>query len=159
MNKKTIIAVKKKHTIKNTIISSVDFVILYVGITFSGSNHDYGMFKKEFDTSLNWFSTFNIIVDLGYLGFDSDFETNNFEIPHKKSRKSKKNPHPLGLTEDQKEQNRKMSGERVIVENSIGGMKRFRCISDRYRNHIKNLKDLFILLSAGLWNFNIKCRE
>ena len=117
------------------------------------------MFKKEFDPSLNWFSTFNILVDLGYLGFNNDFETNNTKIPHKKPRKSKKNPKPPELTKDQKEENRKMSGERVIVENSIGGMKRFRCISDRYRNHIKELKDLFILLSAGLWNFNIECRK
>ena len=80
-------------------------------------------------------------------------------IADKKPRKSKKKPNPPELTKDQKEENRKMSGERVIVENSIGGMKRFRCISDRYRNHIKNLKDLFILLSAGLWNFNIECRK
>lgn len=127
-------------------------------MTFSGSNHDYGMFKKEFDPSLNWFSVFNIMVDLGYLGFDNDFQTNELDIPHKKPRKSKKNPSP-SFTEDQKEENRKMSGKRVVVENSIGGMKRFRCISDRYRNHITKLKDLFILLSAGLWNLNIECRK
>ncbi len=132
-------------------------MILYLGITFSGRNHDYGMFKKEFDPGLNWFSVFNIFIDLGYQGFDNDFETKNLEIPHKKPRKSKHNPDPK-LTQDQKDENKKMSGKRIIVENVIGGMKRFRCISDRYRNHIDELKDLLILLSAGLWNFNVICR-
>jgi hypothetical protein len=46
----------------------------------------------------------------------------------------------------------------VVVENVNGGMKRFRCIIDRYRNHIDELKDLFISISAGLWNFNLSCR-
>ncbi len=133
-------------------------MILYLGISFSGRNHDYGMFKKEFDPGLNWFSVFNIFIDLGYQGFDNDFETKNLEIPHKKPRKSKHNPDPK-LTQDQKDENKKMSGKRIIVENVIGGMKRFRCISDRYRNHIDELKDLLILLSAGLWNFNVICRE
>lgn len=136
----------------------MDFIILYVGITFSGSNHDYAMFKKEFYCGLSWFCAFNILIDLGYQGFNDDYETNNLEIPNKKPRKSKLNPNPK-LTKDQKEENKKMSAKRVIVENVIGGMKRFRCISDRYRNHISELKDLFILLSAGLWNFNVDCRS
>jgi len=145
---------KKRHTIKNTVIASSDFVILYVGTTFSGKNHDYGMFKKEFNPELNWFSTFNILIDLGYEGFGNDYKTKNIKIPHKKPRKSKNNPN-AELTQEQKDENKEMSKKRVIVENVIGGIKRFRCVSDRYRNHITELKDLFILLAASIWNFNI----
>ena len=100
------------------------------------------MFKKEFDPNIDWFSSLNILVDLGYHGFNNDYETNDLKIPYKKPRKSKSNPSP-SLTKNQKEENKVMSKERVIVENVIGGMKRFRCISDRYRNHINELKDLF----------------
>ena len=149
---------KKKHTIKNTIIASLDFIVLYVGVTFSGKNHDYGMFKKEFNSDLNWFSSFNVLIDLGYTGFGSDYEIKTVEIPHKKPYKTKNNTNPE-LTKKQKEENREMSRKRVIVENVIGGMKRFRCISDRYRNHITELKNLFILLAAGLWNFNMAYRN
>ena len=144
--------------IKNTIIASVDFAILYVGVTFSGKNHDYGIFKKEFNPALDWFSSFNILIDLGYAGFSNDYKTKKLEIPHKKPYKTKNNPNPK-LTQKQKDENKEMSKNRVIVENVIGGMKRFRCVSDRYRNHITGLKDLFILLAAGLWNFNIACRN
>ena len=39
---------KKAHTVKNTVFSTVDRVVVYLGRTFTGRNHDYGMFKKEF---------------------------------------------------------------------------------------------------------------
>jgi hypothetical protein len=149
---------KKRHTIKNTIIASLDFVVLYVGCSFSGKNHDYGMFKKEFTTGLNWFASFNVLVDLGYQGFDKDYLTKNTLIPHKKPKKSKNHPNPQ-LTQEQKNENREMSKKRVIVENVIAGIKRLRCVSDKYRNHRPELKDLFILLAAGIWNFNISHRN
>ena len=149
---------KRRHTIKNTIIASLDFLVLYVGCSFSGKNHDYGMFKKEFTTGLNWFASFNVLVDLGYQGFDKDYLTKNTLIPHKKPKKSKNNPNPQ-LTQEQKNENREMSKKRVIVENVIAGIKRLRCVSDRYRNHRPELKDLFILLAAGIWNFNITYRN
>ena len=116
------------------------------------------MFKQEFDSNLDWFSSFNLLVDSGYQGFDKDYTTNDLKIPYKKPRKLKHNINPV-LSEDKKEKNKEMSKTRVIVENVIGGMKRFRCISDRYRNHMDELKDLFVFLSAGLWNFNLSFRE
>lgn len=112
------------------------------------------MFKKEFNTRLNWFSKFNIFVDLGYQGFDKDYKVKSISIPHKKPKKSKKNPCPK-LTQTQKDENRKMSQKRVVVENVIGGMKRFRCLVERFRNHIPYVKDLVMLLAAGIWNFNV----
>lgn len=133
---------------------SLSFAILYVGVTFSGKHHDYGMLKQEFDPSLDWFSIFHILVDLGYKGFDTDYQVKDIGMPHKKLKKSKNNPNPQ-LTQQQKEENKEMARRRVIVENVIGGMKRFRCLVERFRNHIPYVKDIVILLAAGLWNFNI----
>lgn len=148
---------KKKHTHKNTIIATLNFTILYIGVTFPGKNHDFGMFKKEFKPDLDWFSSFNILIDLGYLGFDKYYKANNIYIPHKKPKKSKDNPNPK-LTQIQKDENKKMSRQRVIVENVIGGMKRFRSLVERFRNHILEVKDIVILIAAGIWNFNVANR-
>jgi len=112
------------------------------------------MFKQEFDTTLNWFSTFDIFIDLGYQGFGEHYQSRNVFIPHKKPKKSKNNP-DAKLTQQQKNENREMSKKRVVVENVIGGIKRFRCLVERYRNHVPFVKDTLILLAAGLWNFNV----
>jgi len=75
-------------------------------------------------------------------------------LPHKKPNKSKHNPNPT-LTEKQKKENKEMSRERVIVEHVIGGMKRYRCLVDKFRNKKEGVKDLFSFLAAILWNFNM----
>ncbi|MDQ7091026.1 MAG: transposase family protein [Methylococcales bacterium] len=118
-----------------------------MGVSFPGKNHDYGMFKKEFNPELNWFSNFNIFIDLGYLGFNNEYKTNSVNIPHKKPNKSKHNPNPT-LTENQKKENKEMSRERVIVEHVIGGMKRYRCLVDKFRNKKRRCKR-FIFFFSG----------
>jgi hypothetical protein len=39
------------------------------------------------------------------------------------------------------------------VEHSIGGMKRYRILSDRLRNHLIDFYDDVLEVCAGLWNF------
>jgi hypothetical protein len=56
-------------------------------------------------------------------------------------------------TDIQKQENRAHSKIRVAVENAIGGMKHFYCLTHRIRNHSTELIDQFFGLSAGLWNF------
>lgn len=112
------------------------------------------MLKTEFKPGLNWFKKFRIYVDLGYLGFADDYKTKELLIPYKKPRKSKNNPNPT-LTEEQKKHNKNVSRIRVKVEHAIGGMKRYKCFSDKYRNKIDDTKSFFKILSAGLWNFNL----
>ena len=75
-----------------------------------------GMFKKEFNPKIKWFETFNVLVDLGYKGFDKDYKTGTLSIPHKKPRKSKNNPNPK-LTQAQKDENREIhiSAERRLL--------------------------------------------
>lgn len=148
----------KKHSVKYTVIASLTFTILYLGTTFSGRNNDFNMLKTEFKPGLNWFETFTVLVDLGYMGFDKNYNAKNLLIPHKKPRKSKNNPNPQ-LTDEQKKHNRQVGSQRVIVENAIGGIKRFRSTSDRYRNHIPGLDFLFMLSGAGMWNFHIAHRN
>ena len=112
------------------------------------------MFKKEFNGSLDWFSRFTLFVDLGYLGIDKDYKIKHCAIPHKKPKKSKNNPTPK-LTKEQKKENKLMSTTRVIVENVICGMKRYRCLVDRFRNRRIGIEQIVIVLAASLWNFHV----
>ena len=57
------------------------------------------------------------------------------------------------LTDTQKDENTRMASLRIKVEHSIGGMKRYRILSDRLRNHLIDLYDDILGVCAGLWNF------
>ena len=47
-------------------------------------------------------------------------------------------------------------GAARAVEHSIGGMKRYRFLADRLRNHDFNLYDDVLEICSVLWNFNLK---
>ncbi len=55
----------------------------------------------------------------------------------------------------QKQENKIISGLRVVVERAIGGAKRFKSFADIYRNKIPFLADQLMLISCGLWNLHI----
>lgn len=146
---------KRRSCLKNTIISTLGLIVLYIGATFPGKNHDYGMFKKEFNKDLSLFERFNLMVDLGYKGIETDYKTKQIYIPYKKPRKSKSNPSPQ-LTAEQKQYNKKVGSKRVFVEHAIGGIKRYKCLSDKFRNRRESGIDFTMMLAAaGLWNLNL----
>ena len=145
---------KRRHTVKNTIMSSLKRVILFVGQTFSGHNHDYTMLKEEFPPDEAWFKELKVLADLGYQGIKSDYEGEDIEIPHKKPRKSKANPNTT-LTDEQKAYNQALSKIRIYVEHAIGGLKRFNILTHPFRNHRPGFADQVIATCAGLWNFSL----
>ena len=65
---------KKTFTVKNTIISTVQKFVLFVGLSTQGSFHDYALLKEEFPPEFDWFSTFENWIDLGYLGIEKDYK-------------------------------------------------------------------------------------
>lgn len=143
---------KKRHSVKNTVISSASCLILFLGYTVVGSQHDYGLFKQEFAPQQDWFSGFKVWVDLGYLGFANDYSTLELHIPYKKPRKSKTNPTPT-LTADQLAHNQEVSSFRVRAEHAIRRMKRFRSLTDTFRNRTTAFADQLALAAAGLANW------
>jgi hypothetical protein len=64
---------------------------------------------------------------------------------------SKKKP----LTKEERKDNQKIFSERVLNENVIGSLKRFKIISDRYRNRRKRFGLRFNLI-VGIHNYEIK---
>jgi hypothetical protein len=108
------------------------------------------MFQLEFPPTQDWFATFRVRVDLGFLGIEKDYVCKELLIPHKK-------PKNRELTPEQKVTNKLLASERVVVEHSIAGLKRYRILSDRLRMHDLELYNVILGVCAGLWNFGLNC--
>lgn len=80
-----------------------------------------------------------MLTDTGYQGIVKIHC--NTALPKKRT---KKNP----LTKEDKNKNRQLSSERVLNENVIGMIKRFKIVSDRYRNRRKRFGLRFNLIAA-----------
>ena len=128
------------------ILATADRYIHFVSKCWVGKCHDYAQLKTEFPAEEPWFKGLRLGVDSGYQGIVKDYECEHISIPDKKPRKGK-------LTESQKESNKAKSSNRIYVEHAIGGMKRFRYLSDRLRTHKVSLYESAIGICAGLWNF------
>jgi hypothetical protein len=142
---------KKQHTLKNTVMSLPDTLIVFLGRTLSGHHHDYTMLQQEFPPDVDWFSDLHVRVDRGYLGIQSDYRGEQIAIPTKKPRKSHKNPNPL-LSEEHRAAHTALSRVRIFIEHAIGGMKRYNILVHTFRNRIEHFEDDVIGVCAGLWN-------
>ena len=73
---------------------------------------------------------------------------------HENSRTPFKKPKGSELSETQKEFNRKLAQERVVIEHLIRHLKIFRILAERYRNRRRRFI-LRVNLIAGLYNYAI----
>lgn len=128
------------------ILSNPQRKVLYVSQCWVGKTHDYRMFKEEFPPAQAWFKHFRVRVDLGFLGFGQDYVCKELLLPHKKKQKQ-------ALSAEQKQKNKLLASERIYVEHAIGGMKRYRILSERLRIHDVELYNVILGVCAGLWNF------
>ena len=120
--------------------------IHYVSRAWQGKSHDYRQLKHHFPPDQPWFSELDLEVDLGYLGISKDYACQLVSQPVKK-------PKGGELTADEKASNRQKSSTRIRIEHAIGGLKRYRYLSDRLRTHKVALYESSLLICAGLWNF------
>jgi hypothetical protein len=136
--------------VKLLVLTNTHKRILFLSNAYHGSCHDYRMLKEEFDPNQGaWFDEHNLWVDLGFLGIQKDYDE-KILIPAKKS---KKRP----LSEIQKYTNRCSSQIRIKVEHAIGGIKRFRILSDRLRMKSVIRYNQVAGICAGIWNFQLTC--
>lgn len=116
---------------------------LVICTSFSnGKRHDFRLFKES---GIHIHPKIKSLTDTGYQGIHKLHQ--NSELPKKKT---KKNP----LSKEDKKKNRELSSERVFNENVIGIVKRFKIVSDRYRNRRKRFGLRFNLI-AGIYNFEL----
>ena len=108
----------------------------------NGKRHDFRLFKES-KTKIN--PNIKVITDTGYQGIHKLHSKS--ELPKKKT---KKNP----LKKEDKQKNQELASERVVNENVIGMIKRFKIISDKYRNRRKRFGLRFNLIS-GIYNLEL----
>jgi hypothetical protein len=108
----------------------------------NGKKHDFRLFKES---KVRFKETTETLVDSGYQGIKK---------LHAKSKLPKKKTKKCPLTKADKLENRKISSDRVLNENVIGMLKRFKIIADRYRNRRKRFGLRFNLI-AGLYNYEL----
>lgn len=136
---------KKKGTTRKTIVVSDNKN--RIGIltkTRAGRRHDKRLFDKDIGNSIP--PEVTAWTDTGFKGI---------EHKHPNTVMPKKNTKLHKLTPEERQDNKLISGIRILSEHAIAGMKRYGAASMTYRHKLKNLDDTFTLLSAGLWNFHL----
>ena len=137
---------KKRHTSKNLAAVSKDKRILVLTPSTKGKTHDKKIHDSE-DVIGGIPDAIPVLGDLGFQGVQKQYV--NIHLPHKKPTQGK-------LTDTQKQENKKLSQERVLCENAFAGVKRYRAVSDIYRNRVAKFDDKLMLTSCGLWNFYLE---
>ena len=110
--------------------------------TTNGKRHDFRLFKES---KVRFDPRTKSQIDTGFQGIQRLHP--NSELPKKRSKK-----HPL--TKEDRRRNRRIASERVLSEHVIGALKRFKILSDRYRNRRKRF-GLRLNLIAGIYNLQV----
>lgn len=104
-----------------------------------GSENDFGIFKRS---KLKVDNASELLADKGYQGI-AKFVEQSF-IPFKKQRGGK-------LSKLQRHYNRELSKVRIRIEHVFASLKKFRILSERYRNRRKRFGLRFNII-ASLYN-------
>jgi hypothetical protein len=112
----------------------------------SGKKHDFKLFVES---RIPFCKNQTILVDSGYTGIVKMYRNTNVQVLIPK-KKTKKNP----LTKEDKLNNINIAKQRIVVENVLGCLKRFRILGDKYRCRRKRFGLRFNLI-AGIYNYEL----
>ncbi len=121
--------------------------MLGLGATQPGSKHDKACVDEE---GYSYPRGSTLFQDTGFQGYAP--QGASIQQPTKK-------PRAKELSPEQKENNRKISSERVSVEHSIDAIKVFHVVSTIFRNIKQGFDDLVMETVCGLFNFVRTCRK
>ena len=137
---------KKTHTVKNLAFSDGKGYIHYLGVTYEGSVHD----KTLWDQIKIKNEEINILVDLGFLGVEHDYE--NVIIPYKK-------PKNKELKELQKQINKGIASTRVKTEHAFAGIKRLKIVKQKINLKGDDIRDRLMSIATALHNLRVQFRQ
>jgi hypothetical protein len=107
----------------------------------AGKTHDFKLYENSIGSAVS--GEIKVQGDSGYQGI--------LRL-HKNSETPKKKPRGGVLTADEKHENRRISRERILVENINAKIKVFKITSNKYRNRRKRF-GLRMSLICGIINF------
>lgn len=137
---------KKRHTRKHITGSTREKRVILLTPAKPGKIHDKRQLHQE-EIVENIPDDVAIEGDLGFQGLQNEFD--NVHLPHKKPKGKK-------LSEQQKEENRVFSGQRVKCEHAHAGIKRYNATTAIYRNRVTDFDDRLMLVATGLWNLYLE---
>jgi hypothetical protein len=106
-----------------------------------GRTHDFKLYKDEFGCGVaEW------VKLMGDSGFQRILDF------HKNSETPKKKPKGGELTAEEKAENKRISQERIFIENVNACLKVFKILANKYRNRRKRF-GLRMSLICGIYNF------
>ena len=144
---------KKRHTVKTQITVNADGLIVHKTPHARGSRHDYSLYKWRHPRLPDEVC---LGLDLGYDGVQNDYPESSVRVPYKRRNpgRGRRGVKAKELTSEQKEFNKKLSGERVVVEHTISRMKKFRIMAHEFRNRLRHY-DTMTDIVCGLVNLRI----
>ena len=135
---------KKKHTVKNQLmVNNRGYILHKVGYK-KGRNHDYDIYKNDHPVTPQQVVN---VVDLAYLGVETDFPEQLSALPCKRKRNQI-------LSREEKEYNIIHSKKRIVIEHTICRLKKYRILSDVFRNKLRKHNKVSDIV-AGLVNYRI----
>ena len=116
-------------------------VCFFTGLIFAvrcarGTTHDFKILKES---GLDINPDARIKTDKGFIGIKELYP--NSEVPHKSSKHH-------ALTREEKQFNRQLAQERIVIEHRNRECKIFRICKERYRGKHKNYEKTWKLVSA-----------
>jgi hypothetical protein len=87
------------------------------------------------------------VIDLGYLGIESDFPEQLSALPYKKKRN-------IELFQEEKEYNLQHAKKRIVIEHTISRLKKYRIMNDVFRNKLRKHNKVSDIVT-GLVNYRI----
>jgi hypothetical protein len=133
---------KKRHTVKTRVVVDKKSRQIICTAFSKGKQHDFKLFKES---KLAVLRETQLTTDSSYQGIAKVHE---FSLLPKKKRKNQ------SLLKEEKIFNRMVARQCVLNEQVIGCVKRFRILSERYRNRCKRFGLRFSLIAA-IYNFSL----
>src|SRR4051794_3866389 len=139
---------KKRHTIKNQItVNNRGYMPHKVGYK-KGRKHDYDIYKNNHPVTPKQVVN---VIDLGYLGVETDFPEQLSALPCKRKRNHI-------LSQEEIDYNVIHSKKRIVIEHTISRLKKYRILSDVFRNKLRKHNKVSDIV-AGLIKYRTMNRD
>jgi hypothetical protein len=135
---------KKRYTVKSQLMVNDSGCIIHKAIHQKGRKHDYKIYKNNHPVIPKQVVT---VADLGYYGMKKEYPDQLSALPYKKKRNQ-------SLSDKEKAYNRIHSKKRIVIEHTICRLKKYRIMSDVFRNRLKKYNKVSDIV-LGLVNYRI----
>jgi hypothetical protein len=135
---------KKRYTaVKMQFMVNNHGIIIHKVNHKKGRRHDYDIYKENHPLTPKQVVN---VVDLGYLGLEKDFPKQLSSLPKRKKRNQR------ALSQEEKDYNKDHSKKRIVIEHTICKLKKYRIMSDVFRNKLRKFSKVSDIVS-GLVNY------